>query len=40
MAKEVSKATETAPYERGVQEMKIRLAGKLVEVCRDYYKEV
>ena len=40
MAKEVSKATETAPYERGVQEMKIRLADKLVEVCRDYYKEV
>ena len=40
MAKEVSKDAETASYERGVQEMKIRLADKLVEVCRDYYKEV
>ena len=40
MAKEVSKDAETASYERGVQEMKIRLANKLVEVCRDYYNEV
>ena len=40
MAKEVSKAAETASYERGVHEMKIRLADELAEVCRDYCKEV
>ena len=31
---------EAASYERGVQEMYIRLANELAEVCRDYYKEV
>ena len=40
VAKEVSKDAETASYERGVQEMKIRLAGELAEVCKDYCKEV
>ena len=40
MAKEVSKAVETASYKRGVQEMEIQLADELAEVCMDYCKEV
>ena len=40
VAKEVSEVTETAFYERGVQETEIRLADELAEVCRDYCKEV
>ena len=33
-------AAETTSYKHGVQEIEIRLADKLTEVCRDYYKEV
>jgi len=40
MAKEVAEASELASYNRGVEETKVRLAEELVEVCRDYYKEV
>ena len=40
MAKEVVMAAETTSYKHGVQETEIRLADKLMEVCRDYYKEV
>ena len=40
VAKEVSEAAEMASYKCGVQEMKIRLADELAEVCRDYCKEV
>ena len=40
MAKEVSEAVETASYKCGVQEMKIRLADKLAEVCKDYCNKV
>lgn len=40
MAKEVSKAAETASYEHRVQEMKIRQTDELTEVCKDYCKEV
>ena len=40
MAKEAVMATETTSSKCGVQETEIRLADKLTEVCRDYYKEV
>ena len=39
-AKEAAEASEQASYDRGVQETEIRLANELVEVCRDYCKEV
>ena len=39
-AKEAAEALEQAFYDCGVQETEIRLAEELVEVCRDYYKEV
>ena len=37
-AKEAVVVAETTSYQRRVQETKIRLADKLVEVCRDYCK--
>ena len=40
MAKEAVMATETTSSKCGVQETEIRLADKLTEVCRDYYKDV
>ena len=39
-AKEATEALEQASYDRGVQETKLWLAEELVEVCRDYCKEV
>ena len=39
-AKEAAKALEQASYDRGVQETELWLAEELVEVCRDYCKEV
>ena len=39
-AKEAAEALGQAPYDRGVQETKIRLAEELVEVYRDYCKEL
>ena len=40
MAKEVAKTSEHASYDLGVQEIEVYLVEELVEVCRDYYKEV
>ena len=37
LAKEVAKAEKKASYLLGVEEMKIRLANELSEVCKDYY---
>ena len=39
-AKEAAEALEQASYNRGVQETEFWLAEELVEVCRDYCKEV
>ena len=39
-ADEVEKVAEQASYDLGVQEMGIRLAEELAEICRDYCKEV
>ena len=36
MAREAFEATETASYERGVQDTETRLAKKVAGVCRDY----
>ena len=36
MAREASKAAETASYKRGVLETEARLVEEVVEVCRDY----
>ena len=40
MAREAFEATETASYERGVQETETWLAEEVVGVCRDYWAEV
>ena len=40
MAKEAAEASKQASYKRGVQETEIQLEDELVEVCRDYCKEV
>lgn len=39
-AKVTAEALMQAAYNLGVDETKIRLADELVEVCRDYCKEV
>lgn len=33
MAKEATEASEQAPYDRGVQEIKVHLAEELAEFC-------
>ena len=40
IAKEVAEALEQASYKREVYEIGVRLVDELVEVCRDYCKEV
>ena len=40
MARDASEATETASYERGVQETKAWLAEEVAGVCRDYCVKV
>ena len=40
MAEEAVEVSKQASYELGVQETKVRLADELVEVYRDYCKEV
>ena len=35
-AKEAAEASEQASYNLGVQEIEVRLAEELAEVCRDY----
>ena len=39
-AKEAAEASKQASYDRGVQEIEIRLVEELAEVCKDYCKEV
>lgn len=40
VAKEASRAAEMAAYERGVQEIEMRLAKEVARVCRDYCTKV
>ena len=39
VAKETTKATKRAFYERGVKDTEIRLGEEVAKVCRDYYIE-
>ena len=39
MAREAAEATVKASYERGVQDMEVRLSEEVAIVCRDYCTE-
>ena len=40
MAKEATKVTEAAAYERGVEETQAKLATEVTVVCRDYCAKI